>query len=179
VLDSIFYTSYVALWALVIFQTLVLLGLVRQVSTNREALDHEVNPPEDALPSGSLAPEFQTLEARAKQLVQSRNWVGRPTILVFMSPHCSVCDLVAEEVENFGRRVKAQLAVLCHGEMSECVQFAATHFLRQRFYSMRAVLLRSNFELTGHRWQYCWTVIGNYYATDSRVLRREWVSTSC
>lgn len=125
---ALFWASYAALWVLVIFQALVLLEVVRQLGLRRGAEEPTSNKEHDLLPTGTVVPEFTAPDARNGLTVTSANWHGEPVVLVFVSPTCEACRLVADELADFRRSLRARVVVLCHGASAECAEYAAAHF---------------------------------------------------
>lgn len=126
---ELFYVSYIALWALVIFHTLVLLEVVRRMGAGSEGVGGQVLPAEEGnlLESGTKAPTFETPEVLSGIVIRSEALQGQPTLLVFVAPHCPACKDVAEELEAFCRRVKARLVALCQGRAEDCARLAKDH----------------------------------------------------
>lgn len=126
----LFLLSYLALWALVIFQTLVLLELVRQdrhpaATTTASPDDNALG---DMLVSGSVAPEFEGRDIASGTVVHSSSLRGRPLALIFVSPTCSSCEAIAGELAAYQRRSGAQLVLLCRGGLGDCTGFVRSHF---------------------------------------------------
>ncbi len=59
-----FTASYIALWLLVVFQTLVTIGLLRQITTLLSLWEGRL-PSDELLPLGSLAPKFSAWDLRS------------------------------------------------------------------------------------------------------------------
>jgi len=129
--SPLFLLSYLALWALVIFQTLVLLELVRQdrhpaaAGSSASADDSALG---DMLVTGSVAPEFEARDIVNGRVVHSSSLRGRPLALIFVSPTCSSCEAVADELAGYQRRSGAQLVLLCRGGQADCAGFVRSHF---------------------------------------------------
>jgi peroxiredoxin len=120
--------SYIALWVLVLFQTLVLLELVAQ---GRGSPTPTVVPPaalEDMLPTGSHAPSFALALAGSTESISSETLTGTPTLLAFVSPTCTTCDAVADELAGYRRASRASLVVICSGPSEACAVFATSRF---------------------------------------------------
>lgn len=125
----LFYVSYIALWALVIFHTLVLLEVMRQMGTGLEGAEGQAFPAGEGnlLEIGTKAPTFETPEVLSGMVIRSEALQGQPTLLVFVAPRCPACKDVAEELEAFRRRVKARLVALCQGTAEDCARLAKDH----------------------------------------------------
>jgi hypothetical protein len=98
-----FSASYVALWALVGFQGLLVLVVLRQLAELRQLVDQGTLPTEDWLPVGSQAPEF------AGQDIHSGDFVSRSpsenssqVLLNSLETKRSVCKFVShgQDLQN-------------------------------------------------------------------------------
>lgn len=123
---GLFYASYIGLWALILFHTLVLLDLVRRIAAgpvpdSGSTLIGKSN----FLPTGAPAPVFEAPEVASGRIVSSEIWRGQSTILVFMAPGCPTCEETIPEVRNLHRQSTARVIVICRGAVSQCKQFVA------------------------------------------------------
>lgn len=112
-----FALSYVALWLLVGFQTLVLVGLVRTVYQLQSGGTAEGS-------RGREAPAFQgtTLNGAA---FDSNELAGRVRAVLFVSPDCASCTLTLLELRALQARADGNLIVVCHSGAGECGRLAA------------------------------------------------------
>lgn len=126
-----FYSTYVVLWVLVIFQSLVLIGLLRESVTMRKRLAEMPagggGGKDDRLPLGSKAPDFTTREIKSGRTFRRSDLAGRKSILLFLSPACKTCDYLAAEVHGIYHKAEGNLYAVCQGEKDECVKFLASH----------------------------------------------------
>lgn len=85
--------SSALLWAVVLFNLLLTLAVVRRVNTAFE----DVKPAENGLKEGAQAPDFtaQTLDG---ETVTLSSLVGKPTAFIFISHGCGPCH---EELPNY------------------------------------------------------------------------------
>jgi thioredoxin-related protein len=90
-----FSLSYIALWALVVFQGLLALALVRQVSELRERIRGGELPEEEPLAEGNRAPAFTSKDLRSGDTYTSRSLQGRGGLLLFFSADCHICKTLA------------------------------------------------------------------------------------
>lgn len=126
-----FALSYAALWALVLFQTLVLLGLLRQAMETRRKLS-ELPAGSGAaaggrLPLGSEAPDFSAVEAHSGRLVRLGDLAGRRAILLFLAPGCRNCARLAPAMHGIYHKAEGRLYLICQGSRRECLDFLAAH----------------------------------------------------
>lgn len=125
---GLFYASYIGLWALILFHTLVLLDLVRRIAAgpvpdSGSTLIGKSN----FLPTGAPAPVFEAPEVASGRIVSSEIWRGQSTILVFMAPGCPTCEETIPEVRNLHRQSTARVIVICRGAVSQCKQFVESN----------------------------------------------------
>jgi len=110
--------SYVVLWVVVIVQAILIvevlreIGMVRQASRARARLSFP-SPQEDGPPLGSRAPEFtaETINGygSAASVLAAP---GQRMLLVFLSPTCEGCQLVAEALNVLAAQEANRLAIL-------------------------------------------------------------------
>jgi hypothetical protein len=118
-----FYASYIALWALVVFQGLVALALLQQLTKLRQFLALG-GFSEDQLPEGSQAPEFANVDKRSSRESGVKSLEGRGGVVLFLSSECLVCRGLVDEL---GRSAADDLPVtiaFCHGKERGCARFA-------------------------------------------------------
>jgi peroxiredoxin len=124
-MSVVFVMSLAALWALVLFQTFVSLGLVRilHAAADSGALEHEETRLRD-----QPAPDFsaEDLEGRT---ISNQDLAGRPAALLFVSPDCSTCGVTLAELEALRSKVDGAVVVMCRSERERCVGLAQTYGL--------------------------------------------------
>jgi peroxiredoxin len=116
-----FYVSYVALWALVIFESLVGIGLVRALYKTREIGDEGDNT--DERTPGEPAPAFVAEDVFGVS-ISSHSFAGKPTALLFVSPDCSTCTVTLQELAALRSKTEGNVVVFCMGEHQRCVSLA-------------------------------------------------------
>ncbi len=116
-----FYSSYIALWALAIFQGLLILALVGQLAKLRRvaALGGFS---EDQLPEGSRAPEFIDTHRGSKSGV--RGLEGSGGVLLFLSSECLVCRGLTDSLGRAGSEELPLVIAFCQGREKGCAAFA-------------------------------------------------------
>lgn len=129
-ISNLFYLSYGLLWVLVLFQSLVLLELVRRAATGTKesGVLHHLAAQDVSPLKGAPAPTLTAPDASTGVAVSSASLFAQRTLLVFVAPNCSGCEAVAGEVEGFRSRRGAQLALMCQGTEEECETWARDHF---------------------------------------------------
>lgn len=121
-MDSMpFYLSYAALWILVVLHSLVLLGVVRiayQLQQNG-AMGHSVG-----MSVGQEAPEFSVADLTGT-LINSANFAGRLTALLFVSPDCSSCtEVLRDDMAYLKHKAQGHVIVVCRAGRQACLQLA-------------------------------------------------------
>jgi peroxiredoxin len=126
-MTTVFYASYAALWALVVFQTLVLLGMTRALHEARQAGSlaelaggHELE--------GREAPTFSTVDISGAP-VSNESFDGRYTALLFVSPDCQTCAVTLEQLEALREKTSGSVIVFCRSADDRCAQLAQTYHL--------------------------------------------------
>jgi peroxiredoxin len=122
-MSTAFYIAFAALWVIVIFQTLVLLGLTRALHAIQEASP----PPEDGYGlEGEPAPQFSATTLSG-QLVDNQTFAGRFTALLFVSPDCGTCTVTLAELEALKAKTSDSVIVICRSTEDKCSQLADTY----------------------------------------------------
>lgn len=114
-----FYVSYAALWALVVFQTLVLLGLVRGYARRTElpSVTHPL-PFDDHL-TGQRVPEFSAHDVSGAPVDES-SVIGQRTALLFVAPDCPTCSTTLGELEALQEKVEGRVIIVCRATEGDC-----------------------------------------------------------
>ena len=118
--------TYLALWGLVIFQSLVLLGLLREsVETRRKLAELSAggSPGGGRLELGTKAPSFTAVEARSGRTMRRGDLAGRRSILLFLSPDCRNCEQLAAGIHGIYHKAEGHLYLICQGARDECLAF--------------------------------------------------------
>jgi peroxiredoxin len=118
----VFGVSYAALWVLVIFQTVVLLGLTRSIYVGREAAP----PVEPAFGlRGQPVPAFSSTTVRGETITE-RDLHGRSTAVIFVSPDCQNCSVTLMQLEALLAKTGGNVLVVCRSDAGKCAQLAQT-----------------------------------------------------
>jgi len=126
--NTVFYVSYVALWILVGFQTLVILGLAKAVSTGAVAASEPVEEPDGEGITGEMLPEFEATDVSGKTVTAS-GLVGRAGAVLFVSPDCSSCVTTLREVAALRARTEGNLVIVCKSRPERCESLASFYDL--------------------------------------------------
>lgn len=121
-MSAAFYLSYVALWALVIFESLVLVGLVKSVQSAR-IVTEEPGDNQDAGLTGKPMPAFAAEDVFGAS-VDSKALVGQSTALLFVSPDCPSCAVTLQELEALMSRMDGHVVVICRAKHHRCASLA-------------------------------------------------------
>lgn len=112
-----FVSTYIALWALVLFQTLVIVGLVRQLAEIRELAEGGRLP--KRLPEGAHAPRLRGVDLRTGATVDSSLLQGRELTVLFLSPSCKTCWRLADGTRHL-QDLSMPLVTVCTGDETKC-----------------------------------------------------------
>ncbi len=125
-MSGVWLASYIVLWAVVLFQGLVIFILLRQLGVMYLGTARGVA--HDGLPVGERAPDFNlpALEGRSISLADFR---GLPLLLVFGSPDCSPCRRLIPDLNVFARDRVAEVRVLflSRGAVEDSRRFVREH----------------------------------------------------
>lgn len=115
--------SYIVLWAVVLFQGVVIFVLLRQLGIMYLGTAQGVA--RDGLAPGTKAPEFELPDVDGRT-VSLRDFRGRAVALVFGSPACGPCRELVPELERFATSHSDSLSVLflCRSTLEEAKRFA-------------------------------------------------------
>lgn len=114
-----FTTSYILLWVLVVFQTLVAIGLLREITKLRR-LQWGVG---QRLPLGSLAPEFSAMDLRSGLRLSSEMLNGHTSVVLFISPAYSLCKNLANSLQLLEHDQSVSILTVCDGDENDCRVF--------------------------------------------------------
>jgi len=120
-----FVPSYVALWALVLFQGLLVLAVLQKLEELRQLAERGGLTRDDWLPAGSPAPQVTGLDFRSGRPVSSRDLDGRGGLILFLSPECSVCKGLADSLRQPATDGLPPIIAFCQGSGKACATFAA------------------------------------------------------
>ncbi len=114
-----FSASYLALWALALFQGLLILALLRQLAELRRLIEQRGLPSEDWLPVGSGAPKFAGVDSRSSRSISLHNLDGRGAILLFLSG-CEACKGLAASLRRSATDGLPPVVAFCVGGKQPC-----------------------------------------------------------
>ncbi len=118
-----FYFSYAALWILVIFQSLILLGLVRMVAQLQQTRATA------SLSEGQEAPPFNAVSLSGAS-INSKDFVGRLTALLFISPNCQSCaETLNGDMDYLLYKSQGNVIVICRAGREDCARLAEPYKL--------------------------------------------------
>lgn len=116
-----FLPSYIALWAFVLFQGLVIAGLVRSLAVITNAVEGGRFP--QRRPIGSRAPVLSGTDLRTGSRFDSSKVADRELVILFLSAACRVCHRLADGMHALPvEPLQARVAV-CRGSTSEVAPF--------------------------------------------------------
>jgi methylamine dehydrogenase accessory protein MauD len=122
-MSGVWLASYVVLWAVVLFQGLVIFILLRQLGLMYLGTARGVA--HDGLALGESAPDF-TLRGLKGQTISLADFRGLPLVLVFGSPNCVPCRALVPDLNSFARERSRDLHVLflSRGGLEDARRFA-------------------------------------------------------
>jgi peroxiredoxin len=118
-----FAISYAALWALVVLQALLLIGLTRLVHQLREGRTADAarapQRGEGERLAGQLAPLIDGVDVNGTR-VRSDELGGPLNAILFVSPRCSNCMVSLDELNALRHKVDGHVMAVCLGTADEC-----------------------------------------------------------
>lgn len=121
-----FYLSYAALWALVVFQTLVVIGLVKTHGRVDDVGYREPGPAGNL--TGEKAPDFEAEDVFGT-MIRGSLLLGRTSALLFVSPDCSTCTVTLLELEALKAKTDGNVVVFCRADRESCTKLAREYDL--------------------------------------------------
>jgi peroxiredoxin len=125
-----FILSYVLLWAVVVLQSMLLLGMLRVIQNLQQghAQEHGGADEPAAEPTaerliGQEIPAFAAVDIFGASF-GSEQLRGRSTVVLFASPNCASCLLALEELNTVGRKANGNVVVVCGGRQDACRRMA-------------------------------------------------------
>ena len=113
-----FYLSYAALWVLVVFETLVVIGLVKAHGHRHPEHVSEQNHADEP------APEFEATDIAGAPAGTS-SLRGQRAALLFVSPDCETCSASPVQLEALKAKTRAKVVVVCRADRERCAAAAA------------------------------------------------------
>lgn len=110
--------SNIALWLLVGFQTLILLGVLRAIHELRQRPQQRGRP----------VPDFRAADL-AGRAFSTATLTGRPTVVLFVSPTCQSCMLTLDELKALTSDPTRGLFIVCRAEEADCHRLADVYQL--------------------------------------------------
>lgn len=126
-MSTAMYIAFGVLTAVVIFHTMVLLGLTRALH-NLQSQQHAPIETDPVGLTGHPVPEF-TARAQTGEIIDRESLVGHETALLFVSPDCGTCGVTLSELDALHRRMDGKIVVFCRSTPDRCSQMADTYRL--------------------------------------------------
>jgi peroxiredoxin len=127
-MSAVFYVSFALLWVLVVFQGLVLLGVVRTVYRRAGEPASDAPPVSTGALIGQPVPSFTALDLSGRP-VDETSLPQTLSALLFVTPDCVTCMASLEEVEALQEKVDGSLIVVCRAGLEECRRLRAAYGL--------------------------------------------------
>lgn len=125
-MTAFFYLSYGVLWLLVVFQSLVLLGLVQAVYRTNASANAGPSPMESGRLVGARLPPFTAFDISGTAIDQE-SLVGQMNALLFVAPGCSSCMTTLSEFDSLRQKVSGNLVIVCRAGLDECTRLRDTY----------------------------------------------------
>ena len=99
-MEGIWLVSYIVLWAIVLVLILLVILLYRQLGIMYLGSAEGVS--RDGLAPGAKAPDF-SLADQYGNVQRLGDYRGKPTVLLFGSPHCSPCRILLPQLHDWAK----------------------------------------------------------------------------
>lgn len=117
-----FLVSYALLWVLVVFQTLLVIGLVKALYERRDA-GEAPTATESSEMAGKPLPAFEVEDVLGNRIA-STALTKRDTALLFVSPDCTSCAVTLQELQALVGRMEGEVVVFCLSAADRCASLA-------------------------------------------------------
>jgi len=108
--------SYLAMWILVLLQSLLLVAVLRQLGELRSLADRKDLRSNDGSMLGSSAPKFSGHEARSGDALSSNIFSESGGIVLFLSSECATCRQLVETLKPPLIKQLPPIIAVCQGE---------------------------------------------------------------
>jgi hypothetical protein len=113
--------ALLALWAIVLFQGLIILGLVRTLHELQAAVKSGRLP--QRLPVGAEGPHFSGTDLRTGVEIDSSTLIGREQVILFLSDGCSYCRRLADGTHQVRIEPGQTRIAICQGGSRQASSF--------------------------------------------------------
>jgi methylamine dehydrogenase accessory protein MauD len=126
-MSGVWLASYIVLWLLVLALAFLLAGALRQLGLLQLRLGDDPGAliTDTGLERGTLAPDFEAVDAESRELMKLSELPPVPRMIVFASPGCLSCrELIPglNEVRKT-RSGEFDFLVICRGDVESCQSF--------------------------------------------------------
>jgi len=116
-----FLPALLVLWAIVLFQGLIILGLVRTVRELQNIVESGRLP--RRLPVGTVSPDFKGTDLRTGARIDRSELIGRELVVFFLSDGCPTCRRLADGTRHVPVEPGQTRIAVCHGGAREAGTF--------------------------------------------------------
>ncbi|HEY4027428.1 MAG TPA: hypothetical protein VGO86_13445, partial [Candidatus Dormibacteraeota bacterium] len=116
-----FLPAFVVLWVVVLFQGLVIVGLLRTLRDLQNVVESGRLP--RRLPVGAVSPAFKGTDLRTGAEIDSSELMGRELVVLFLSEGCPTCRRLADGTRHVPAEPGQTRIAVCHGGAREAVTF--------------------------------------------------------
>lgn len=113
--------AFVLLWAIVLFEGLVIIGLVRTLRELQVAVESGRLP--RRLPVGAHAPQLIGTDLRTGAAIDSSELIGRELVILFLSDGCPFCRRLADGTRQVPVEPGQTRIAVCHSGPREASAF--------------------------------------------------------
>ncbi|SRR6266536_1929366 len=118
-MTTFFYLAFGLLWILVLFQSLVLLGVVRTLYRGTGSVAAPHMPVSNVDLMGQPVPPFEARDLSGKRF-NEQSLPPKLNALLFVTPDCVSCIASLEEIDGLRAKVSGNVSIVCRGTGEEC-----------------------------------------------------------
>jgi hypothetical protein len=142
--------SYVVVWALVVFHSLIIVVLLKQLADLRARASGGQLSIDRRLPAGAVVPSVSIVNPRTGAADAASLFAQGEGMLLFLSPECSTCAAIAAHARLLPDAAVNRIAVICNGLESSCRTLASLAGPGLRIVHNTDQTLPGHFGVTGY-----------------------------
>jgi hypothetical protein len=142
--------SYVLVWALVVFHSLIIVVLLKQLADLRARATSGQLSTDRRLPLGTVVPTVTIVNPRTGAADTASLFAEGDAMLLFLSPECSTCAAIAAHARLLPEAALNRIAVICSGTESACRTLASLAGPRLRMVHNSDQALPGHFGVSGY-----------------------------
>jgi len=125
--NATFYVSYLFLWALVMLQVVLILGLAQTVYRDRSDEGDSRKAASSYLDMrGREVPALKVADLAGREF-STHQFLGKTTAVLFVSPACPSCAATLDEMAALVHKTAGNVIVVCRSSRERCAQLVEVY----------------------------------------------------